>query len=125
MAKKGDRIQVKLKSTESPHLYYTMKKKKKNIERLELKKYDPVIRKIRYTKQNKTCPCSFFLTKMPDSEGVIFFLCIAYVCESLGRIFLTPVFLYRFFCFSSCSKGVGFLCFSTLLGSGRLFLPLS
>ena len=42
MAKKGDRIQVKLKSTESPHLYYTMKNKKNDIERLELKKYDPV-----------------------------------------------------------------------------------
>ena len=44
MAKKGDRIQVKLKSTESPHLYYTMKNKKNDIERLE-KKYDPVIRR--------------------------------------------------------------------------------
>ena len=56
MAKKGDRIQVKLKSTESPHLYYTMKNKKNDIERLELKKYDPVIRKHTLYKGKKHNP---------------------------------------------------------------------
>ncbi len=53
MAKKGDRIQVKLKSTESSHLYYTMKNKKNDIEKLELKKYDPVIRKHALYKEKK------------------------------------------------------------------------
>ena len=53
-AKKGDRIQVKLKSTESPHLYYTMKNKKNDVEKLELKKYDPVgVRKHALYKEKK------------------------------------------------------------------------
>ena len=41
MAKKGDRIQVKLKSTESPHLYYTMKNKKKRYRKTGVKKIRP------------------------------------------------------------------------------------
>ena len=45
MAKAGNRVQVKLKSTESPHKYYTTKNKRKTTERLELKKYDPVVRR--------------------------------------------------------------------------------
>jgi large subunit ribosomal protein L33 len=46
MAKgKGHRIQVKLKSTESPYIYYVMKNKQNSPDRLELKKYDPVVRK--------------------------------------------------------------------------------
>ncbi len=45
MAKKGSRVLVKLKSTESHHMYYTQKSKKNTTERLELKKYDPVLRR--------------------------------------------------------------------------------
>ena len=47
MAKKGKghRIQVKLKSTESPYIYYVMKNKQNSPNKLELKKYDPVARK--------------------------------------------------------------------------------
>jgi large subunit ribosomal protein L33 len=45
MAKKGAREVIKLKSTESPHMYFTKKNKRTTTERLELKKYDPVVRK--------------------------------------------------------------------------------
>jgi large subunit ribosomal protein L33 len=45
MAGKGHRIQVKLKSTESSHIYYAKKNKQNTPDRLELKKYDPVVRK--------------------------------------------------------------------------------
>jgi len=45
MAKAGNRIQVKLKSTESSHIYYTHKNKKTTTEKLNLRKYDPVLRK--------------------------------------------------------------------------------
>ncbi|MEM7246167.1 MAG: 50S ribosomal protein L33 [Acidobacteriota bacterium] len=45
MAAKGHRVKIKLKSSESPHFYYTMKNKQNKQERLELKKYDPVVRK--------------------------------------------------------------------------------
>ena len=45
MAKAGNRVQVKLKSTESPHKYYTTKNKRTQTGKLELKKYDPVARK--------------------------------------------------------------------------------
>ena len=45
MAGKGKWINIKLKSSESPHLYYTSKNKQKQPGRLEIKKYDPVIRK--------------------------------------------------------------------------------
>ena len=45
MAKSANRVQVKLKSTESPHKYYTTKNKRNTTERLELKKYDPVVRR--------------------------------------------------------------------------------
>jgi large subunit ribosomal protein L33 len=45
MAKPGARVTVKLRSTESDH-FYSMKKNKRNTtDRLELKKYDPVVRK--------------------------------------------------------------------------------
>jgi len=42
---KGHRVNIKLKSAESPYMYYTTKNKQNNTERLELKKYDPVVRK--------------------------------------------------------------------------------
>ena len=45
MAKKGQRIQIKMQSSESAHYYYTQKNKQTHPERLELKKYDPVVRK--------------------------------------------------------------------------------
>jgi large subunit ribosomal protein L33 len=45
MAKKGNRVIVKMKSTESHHMYLTEKNKKNTSERLELKKYDPVLRR--------------------------------------------------------------------------------
>jgi large subunit ribosomal protein L33 len=45
MAGKGHRVQVKLKSSESPHIYYVKKNKQNSPDRLELKKYDPVVRK--------------------------------------------------------------------------------
>lgn len=45
MAVKGKRINIKLKSSESPHMYYVTKNKQKHPGRLELKKYDPVVRK--------------------------------------------------------------------------------
>ncbi len=45
MAKKGNRVMVKMKSTESGHMYYTQKNRRNDQARLELKKYDPLIRR--------------------------------------------------------------------------------
>lgn len=45
MAGKGHRVTVKLKSTESAYMYSVKKNKQNTTERLELKKYDPVVRK--------------------------------------------------------------------------------
>ncbi len=46
MAKtKGNREIIKLRSTESGHVYTTKKNKVNTTSRLELKKFDPVIRK--------------------------------------------------------------------------------
>ncbi len=46
MAKKGEGcVHIMLKSTESDHEYHTIKNKKKNPERIELKKYDPTLRR--------------------------------------------------------------------------------
>ncbi|RMF78282.1 MAG: 50S ribosomal protein L33 [Chloroflexi bacterium] len=45
MAKKGNRILVKLRSTESGHMYYTTKNRQHTTQRLELRKYDPIVRK--------------------------------------------------------------------------------
>lgn len=45
MAKAGNRVQVKMKSSESPHHYYTMKNKRNDPDRIVLRKYDPVVRK--------------------------------------------------------------------------------
>lgn len=45
MAKKGARETVRLKSTESTTCYWTRKNKRNTTERLELKKYDPLLRK--------------------------------------------------------------------------------
>ena len=53
MAKKENRIVVKLKSTESSHTYTTTKNKKNTTKRLELKKYDPIVRKHVVYKEGK------------------------------------------------------------------------
>ena len=39
------REKIKLKSSESSHYYFTMKNKSNTPARLEVKKYDPVVRK--------------------------------------------------------------------------------
>lgn len=41
----GARVIVKLRSTESPHVYTTTKSRRNTPERMELKKYDPVLRR--------------------------------------------------------------------------------
>ena len=45
MAKKGNRTIVKLKSSESGHMYYTEKNRRNNTARMELMKFDPLVRK--------------------------------------------------------------------------------
>lgn len=45
MAKKGNRIVVKLRSTESGHIYITEKNRRNDQGRLEFKKYDPLVRR--------------------------------------------------------------------------------
>lgn len=45
MAKKGNRMHIKLRSTESGHIYITYKSRRNDPQRLELKKYDPLLRK--------------------------------------------------------------------------------
>lgn len=45
MAKKGNRVIVKLRSSESGHMYYTQKNKRNDQQRLEMKKYDPIVRR--------------------------------------------------------------------------------
>ena len=53
MAKKENRHIIKLKSTESSHIYSTYKNKKNTTGRIELKKYDPVVRKHVIYKEEK------------------------------------------------------------------------
>ena len=53
MGKSLNRVLVKLKSTESPYIYYTKKNKMNTENRLELKKYDPVVRKHVLFKETK------------------------------------------------------------------------
>jgi len=45
MAKKGPRVLVKLRSTESSHMYLSTKNRRNDTQRLELKKYDPTLRR--------------------------------------------------------------------------------
>ncbi|MGE0200584.1 MAG: 50S ribosomal protein L33 [Candidatus Melainabacteria bacterium] len=46
MAKKGDGNQhIELKSEESGHKYHTTKNKRKHPNRIELTKYDPLVRR--------------------------------------------------------------------------------
>ena len=44
MAKKGPRVLVKMRSTESSHMYLTSKNRRNDPSRLELKKFDPTLR---------------------------------------------------------------------------------
>jgi large subunit ribosomal protein L33 len=43
--KKGVRLAVKLRSTESHHFYTTEKNRRNDPQRLEARKYDPVVRR--------------------------------------------------------------------------------
>lgn len=43
--KKGVRGIIKLRSTESSHMYYSMKSRRNTPARLELRKYDPTLRR--------------------------------------------------------------------------------
>ena len=46
MAKKrGVRVVIKMRSTESPHVYWTEKNRRNDPQRLELRKFDPVVRR--------------------------------------------------------------------------------
>lgn len=45
MARKGNNQIIKLKSTESDYRYYTTKNRKNHAGRMELRKYDPVVRR--------------------------------------------------------------------------------
>jgi large subunit ribosomal protein L33 len=54
MAKKtGARVNIKLRSTESSHFYVSQKNKRNTTDRLQLKKYDPVVRKHVMYKEEK------------------------------------------------------------------------
>ena len=45
MAKKGNTVIIKLRSSESEYRYWTTKNRKNTTGRIELKKYDPIIRR--------------------------------------------------------------------------------
>jgi len=45
MAKATQRVLVKLKSTKSPYMYTTKKNKRNTPDRIQLKKYDPILKK--------------------------------------------------------------------------------
>ncbi len=54
MAKKKDiRMVVKMQSTESPYTYYTQKNRRNNPQRMELRKFDPIVRKHILFKESK------------------------------------------------------------------------
>ncbi len=53
MAKAEVRIYVRLKSTESAHCYSVQKNKRNDPDRMELKKYDPVLRRHVVYKEEK------------------------------------------------------------------------
>jgi large subunit ribosomal protein L33 len=44
-SKKGNRIVIKLRSTESAHTYTSEKNRKNDPSRLELRRYDPTLRR--------------------------------------------------------------------------------
>lgn len=51
--KKDIRIVIKLKSTESDHIYYTEKNRRNDSARLDLRKYDPILKKHVLFKETK------------------------------------------------------------------------
>ncbi len=51
--KKGNRIVIRLKSSASGHFYLTEKNRKNDTARLELKKFDPIVRKVVPYKEEK------------------------------------------------------------------------
>jgi large subunit ribosomal protein L33 len=53
MAKKLVRVLVKLRSPESGHMYYTTKNRRTTTKRLELMKYDPIVRRHVMYKETK------------------------------------------------------------------------
>jgi len=53
MAKAGGRENIKLRSTESAYTYATTKNKRNQSGRLQMKKYDPVVRKHVMFKEEK------------------------------------------------------------------------
>ena len=53
MAKASARENIKLRSTESPHVYSTSKNKRNTTGRIQLKKYDPVLRRHVLYKEEK------------------------------------------------------------------------
>lgn len=53
MAKKENRVLVKLRSSESGHMYYTTKNRRTTTNRLELRKYDPLVRRHVIYKETK------------------------------------------------------------------------
>ncbi|RAP26179.1 50S ribosomal protein L33 [Candidatus Marinamargulisbacteria bacterium SCGC AG-333-B06] len=53
MAKKGHRQHIILESTESGHSYHTTKNKHNTSDRIEMKKYDPTLRKHAIYKEKK------------------------------------------------------------------------
>ena len=53
MAKKNAREVIRLKSTESGYFYITKKNKKTQTEKLQLKKFDPMVRKHVLFKETK------------------------------------------------------------------------
>mgnify|MGYP005698711369 CR=1 FL=1 len=53
MAKNANRVFVKMKSPESGYMYYTSKNRVTTPGRLELRKYDPIVRKHVLFKETK------------------------------------------------------------------------
>ena len=53
MAKGGVRSSIKLRSTESSHFYSTTKNKRNTTARIQLKKYDPTLRRHVLYKEEK------------------------------------------------------------------------
>ena len=53
MASKGNRQNVILESTESGYSYHTTKNKRNTTERIEIKKYDPKLRKVVLFREKK------------------------------------------------------------------------
>lgn len=51
--KKDIRLMIRLKSTESGHIYYTQKNRRSHPGRLELRKYDPILRRHVLYKETK------------------------------------------------------------------------